>query len=236
MQQLPKMVTMDLFLLPWAQWRSVMEHAFSLCLGKGKKPHLCLSLQEAVTRSPPSLRAVTVCRMSALCNKGPINPPWRHVKKRKTCFPNYHSKKKVWNKLSETTVRSSCFCLCTGIPVDSGLWWTRGEQHLQIWSHLPEVWTGEWPYGSCHFTPVYLTHTIWSYTLFYLMHLSPYFLSSTISVSLPLRRQRKSCLGTMRRRRLSRSFSVSWATTLNSTTLKGKSRSRMWLNKRKETE
>ncbi len=83
-------------------WWSMLSACAS---GKEKKPHLCLSLQEAATRSPPSLRAVTVCRMSALCNKGPINPPWRHVKKRITCFPNYHSKKTVCNKLSEISNR-----------------------------------------------------------------------------------------------------------------------------------
>lgn len=62
------------------------------------------------------------------------------------------------------------------------------------------------------------------------------FRSSSILVSLPLRHQRKSCLGTMRRRQLSRSLSVSWVTTLNSRTLKGKSRRRRLLNKRNEAE
>lgn len=36
-QQLPKMHRMDLSLLLRALWRSVMEHAFSLCLRKGKE-------------------------------------------------------------------------------------------------------------------------------------------------------------------------------------------------------
>lgn len=46
---------------------------------KKKKTHLCLGLQEAATRSLPSLRSVAVCCMSALRNEGLINLPWRHV-------------------------------------------------------------------------------------------------------------------------------------------------------------
>lgn len=186
------MDTTDLFLLPWAQWRRVMEHAFSLCLGKGKKKtHLCLSLQEAATRSPPLLRAVTVCRMSALGNKGPIYPPWRHVKERKTCFSlTTTARRKV---LSEISNHSKNFCLCPGIPVDSGLWWTRGEQHLQIWSHLPEVWTGERLYGcvlqfSSH-APSDLIRCFISCIC------RPCFLSSTISVSLPAQTSEEELFG-----------------------------------------
>lgn len=140
-QQLPDMDIMDLFLLLWAPWRSLME-AFSLCLPqeRKKKPHLCLSLQEAATRSLPLLRAVTVCCMWALRNKGPINLPWRHVGEH--IFPTTTARRKCvtsWGRC----VTTGCFCVCTGIPVNSGLWWTRGQQHFQIWCRLPEIWTGE---------------------------------------------------------------------------------------------
>lgn len=32
-----------------------------------------------------------------------------------------------------------------GISANSKLWWAWGEQHLQVWSHLPEIWSGTSP-------------------------------------------------------------------------------------------
>lgn len=82
-QQLPDMYTMDLFLLLWAPWRSLME-AFSLCLPQErKKKPICVSVCKRQRRD--HCPCWGPC-MWALRNKGPINLPWRHVGEQENIF------------------------------------------------------------------------------------------------------------------------------------------------------